>query len=240
MIKPLLILAALLAAPGAGDEHVNHTVLKKLAWQFAFPTDSLGNQSILEAGKVAKSLTVHHLEVVVGQPLSAEDATLLDSKLDDAKVAAFVKDLKSAGLDVASVRADVLPSAGEMAGLFRVAKGLGAKVVVLPSDGTGANDAAAATKLKVAVTGREKEAGMLGESIGVSALAGESNEFRTNITEARMTTDAAADRKLCEAMLKQGFKGTVTVQPEHKTEADTVAAMDAFAKVLHELPTTQP
>lgn len=236
----LLLLISLLAPATAPAEHVNHTVLKKLNWQFAFPTDSLGSMSILEAGKIAKTLTVHHLEVVVGQPLSAEDPTLLNAQLDDAKVADFVKQLKAIGLDVVSLRVDAAPTDAELPGLFRVASALGAKVVVVPTIRGDLRGLATAAKVKVAVSSSEGNFTPLSNPVGQSILATDLFGSVNHATEARMVANKQADIGLSEALLRAGFKGVVTVAPAHNTQADTIEAMDAFAESLNHLPTTQP
>jgi sugar phosphate isomerase/epimerase len=121
------------APQGGPAVHVAHAGLLKLGWQLAVPTGTFADRTVFEAIDLLHGLTVHHLELTPGQPLSADElGVTIGADLSAARVAKLLAKLKGAHMDVVSYGpVDVGAGEATARAVFAFAKAVHAKVLVI-------------------------------------------------------------------------------------------------------------
>src|SRR4051812_41885428 len=90
--------------------NLDHAALKKLGWQFAVRTDAFGSDTLFDVIDRLHGLTVHHLELSYGQPLSQEHKDwLVSPEMKPPEIDALMAKLGQVKMDAVTYNAGALP-----------------------------------------------------------------------------------------------------------------------------------
>jgi hypothetical protein len=257
VVWPLTLFMTVAAGPAATQPAPNiaHKELARLAWQLAVPTGALVGRTVFEALDLFHPLTVHHVELTPGQPMSPDHPdVLVRHDMPAAQVAALLAKLKSMHMDVVSYGpVDVGHDAATDRAVFAFAKQLNAKDVVAVSPPASALERLdrlatefgvnlairngpvgfrTASDVSAAIAGRSKRVGNC-DDLGAWAGAGDdalaaTRALDVHVVEVRVDV-ATSSRPALSELRRQGFKGVFVVDPGRTDVPGLVRAMNGFS-----------